>query len=59
MWLLRLGISVSHSRPHYLQTNGKLERFHWTLKTEVRNGRSFENLQQAQMAFDRWRTVYN
>ena len=59
IWLLRLGISVSHSRPHHPQTNGKLERFHRALKAEVLNGRSFEDLQQAQMAFDRWRAVYN
>lgn len=59
VWLLRLGISVSHSRPHHPQTNGKLERFHRALKAEVLNGRSFEDLHQAQMAFDRWRAVYN
>jgi transposase InsO family protein len=59
VWLLRLGIGVSHSRPHHPQTNGKLERFHRSLKAEVLNGRSFEDLQQAQRAFDDWRTVYN
>ena len=59
IWLLRLGISVSHSRPYHPQTNGKLERFHRSLKAEVLNGRSFEDLQQAQQAFDRWRAVYN
>ena len=59
IWLLRLGIGVSHSRPHHPQTNGKLERFHRSLKAEVLNGRSFDDLQQAQVAFDRWRAVYN
>jgi transposase InsO family protein len=59
IWLLRLGISVSHSRPYHPQTNGKLERFHRSLKAEVLNGRSFEDLQQAQLAFDHWRAVYN
>ena len=28
VWLLRLGIAVSHSRPHHPQTQGKDERFH-------------------------------
>jgi transposase InsO family protein len=59
IWLLRLGISVSHSRPYHPQTNGKLERFHRSLKAEVLNGRSFKDLQQAQLAFDHWRGVYN
>lgn len=59
IWLLRLGISVSHSRPYHPQTNGKLERFHRSLKAEVLNGRSFADLQQAQEAFDHWRVVYN
>jgi transposase InsO family protein len=59
VWLLRLGIGVSHSRPYHPQTNGKLERFHRSLKAEVLNGRSFTDLQQAQLAFDDWRVVYN
>lgn len=59
IWLIQSGISVSHSRPAHPQTNGKLERFHRSLKAEVLNGRSFRNLDEAQAAFDRWRTVYN
>ncbi len=33
-WFMRLGIFVQHSRPNYPQTQGKLERFHRTLKEE-------------------------
>jgi transposase InsO family protein len=57
-WLVRLGISVSHSTPLHPQTNGKDERFHRTLKAEVL-GRSFADLGECQSAFDRWRPVYN
>jgi transposase InsO family protein len=35
VWLMRLGISVTHSRPHHPQTQGKDERFHRTLEAEL------------------------
>jgi len=59
IWLIRQGIEVSHSAPHHPQTNGKIERFHRSLKAEVLNGRHFDDLSQAQRAFERWREVYN
>ena len=58
-WLMRLGIRVSHGRPCHPQTQGKDERFHRTLKAEVLNGRSFRDMQDCQIAFDRWRPIYN
>lgn len=57
-WLVRLGVSVSHSTPLHPQTNGKDERFHRTLKAEVLL-RSFADLGDCQSAFDRWRPIYN
>ena len=59
IWLVRLGIRVSFSRPRHPQTNGKLERFHRSLKAEVLSGSHFRNLAEAQVAFDRWREIYN
>lgn len=59
VWLLRLGIWVSHSRPYHPQTLGKDERFHRTLKAEVIQGRRFRDLAQCQKAFEDWRAVYN
>jgi transposase InsO family protein len=59
IWLIRLGITISHSRPAHPQTNGKDERFHRSLKAEVLAGRHFGALDQVQQAFDQWRQVYN
>ena len=59
VWLLRLGIGVSHGQPCHPQTQGKEERFHRTLKAEVLQWQSWESLDQCQKAFDAWRDVYN
>jgi transposase InsO family protein len=59
IWLRRLGIRVSHSRPYHPQTQGKNERFHRTLKAELLRGRTFETFPKIQPVFDEYRTVYN
>jgi transposase InsO family protein len=59
VWLMRQGIKVSHSRPYHPQTQGKLERFHRTLKEEVLKYRQFKDLEKAQQEFDEWRELYN
>lgn len=59
LWLVRLGIRISFSRPAHPQTNGKEERFHRTLTAEVLNGRAFIERAQMQRAFDTWRDIYN
>jgi transposase InsO family protein len=59
VWLLRLGVGVSHGRPYHPQTQGKDERFHRTLAAEVLAGRAFGDLGRCQAAFDAWRDVYN
>lgn len=59
VWLIRLGVKLSHSRPFHPQTNGKDERFHRSLKAEVLAQRQFSDLQQVQTEFDRWRNIYN
>jgi transposase InsO family protein len=59
LWLLELGIAVSHGRPHHPQTQGKDERFHRTLMAEVIGRRAFADLAECQRRFDEWRVVYN
>ena len=59
IWLMRLGIKVSHSRPRHPQTCGKAERFHRTLKNEFLKGREFSDLKDCQKQFDPWRKIYN
>ncbi|MEO8115836.1 MAG: IS481 family transposase [Phenylobacterium sp.] len=59
VWLLDLGVRLSHGRPFHPQTQGKDERFHRTLIAEVLDGRTIRSLEQAQAAFDAWREVYN
>lgn len=58
-WLMRLGIHVTHSRPGHPQTQGKLERFHRTLKLELLSQYYFSTLELAQEGFDWWQRIYN
>jgi transposase InsO family protein len=59
VWLLRLGVAISHGRPYHPQTQGKDERFHRTFATEVLSRQTFSNLTDSQSGFDAWREVYN
>ena len=48
-----------HSPPLHPQSHGKNERFNRTLKAELLERRTFDDLHQAQRAFDAWRHRYN
>lgn len=58
-WLVRLGVGLSHGRPHHPQTQGKNERFNRTLKAEAITGRLYVGLDDCQTGFDRFRHRYN
>lgn len=57
--LLRLGIRHSSGRPYHPQTQGKVERFHGTVQTDVLADGVFRSLEQLQEAFDQFRDTYN
>lgn len=59
LWLIRLGVKVSFSKIRRPQTNGKIERFHLTLKNELLQFNYFWNLKETQKRFDAWRMGYN
>lgn len=59
VWLLKLGVIMSHGRPRHPQTQGKDERFHRTLGAELLRRADLRDHTHAQQEFDRWRGVYN
>ncbi len=59
VWLIRLGIHISHARVCHPQTTGKDERFHRTLQAELIRCRTFADVDQCQRCFDQWRDLYN
>jgi len=59
VWLLLLGVGVSHGRPYHPQTQGKDERFHRSLKVQVLAQRIFGDFEPMQIRFNEWRYCYN
>jgi len=59
VWLMRLGIRVSHGRAYHPETQGKVERLHRTLKAELLSCTPFWTWDDLQPAFDAWRDLYN
>jgi transposase InsO family protein len=59
VWLMRLGVRISHGRYYHPQTQGKDERLHRTLGAELLHGRDFATLAECQSLCDAWRYKYN
>ena len=59
MWLIKQNIRVIHGRAYHPQTQGKEERFHRTLKTELLQYKTFKNHNHCQLEFNQWRDKYN
>jgi hypothetical protein len=58
VWLLRLGVRVERIQPGKPQQNGRLERYHRTLKLETASPPE-ANRRAQQRSFDVFRRIYN
>jgi len=58
-WLMELDILPIHGRIKHPQTQGKIERFHRTMKQELLNHVSISNIDDAEAQFLDWREKYN
>ena len=57
--LMRLDILPVHGRIKHPQTQGKIERFHRTMKSELLKHRSFADINEADEQLRNWRFKYN
>ena len=57
--LLALGITSKHGKPSHPETQGKIERFHQTLKKYLDKQEPAETKRQLQGQLDRFATYYN
>ncbi len=57
--LAELGVNARHSRPYHPQTNGKVERFHLTLKKWLARQPAAATLEELQEQLDAFRFIYN
>lgn len=57
VWLMQLGVKVSHGKPRRPQTQGKVERLNRTLGEELEL--AFRDNEDAQQGFDIYRPRYN
>ena len=58
-WLMCLDILPIHGRVRHPQTQGKIERFHRTLKDELLRYKTFEDIEHANIEIQVWRDKYN
>ena len=58
-WLMDLDILPIHGRIKHPQTQGKIERFHRSMKQELLNHTTIANIEDAKYKLSAWRDKYN
>lgn len=58
-WLMNHDVLPIHGRIKHPQTQGKIERFHGSMKRELLNHYVFKNIEEANIALQEWRIKYN
>lgn len=58
-WLMTLDVLPVHGRIKHPQTQGKIERFHRSMKCELLTHVRIENIDDADRKFSQWRQKYN
>ncbi len=58
-WLMNHDVLPIHGRMKHPQTQGKIERFHRTMKNELLKNNNFRNIDEARLALTEWREKYN
>ncbi len=59
VWIMMLGIKIIYSGIRHPQTQGKIERYHRTLKYDLIKRRQFREIGEIQKEFDGFREEYN
>jgi transposase InsO family protein len=58
-WLMECDVLPIHGRAYHPQTQGKIERFHRTMKNEFLRHHQFKNIEELRFLVERWRVKYN
>lgn len=58
-WLMELDILPVHGRIKHPQTQGKIERFHRSMNSELLKHQTFQNIDDARRQLSGWREKYN
>lgn len=53
------GVLPIHGRPYHPQTQGKIERFHRSMKAEILHMQDILDLEDAMRVFSSWQNLYN